>query len=474
MQQYRTRINGAEVDTEVMGIVTNPYDGTPVGEVGVASEREIEAAIVAAENGFASMRLVPTHERANLLDRIAAAIRERERDLAELITCESGKPIRFARGEVARAITTFTLAAAEARTQTGEVVPIDQQPDLEGRLCLYRRVPRGPVAAIAPFNFPLNLVAHKLAPALAVGASVVLKPAAQSPLTAHVLAQLVDAAGAPKGAFNVVHCPAELGERLVSDDRMKVLSFTGSDALGWRLKALAGKKQVVLELGGNAPCIIDAGVDIDSILPRVLESAWANAGQVCIKAQRFFVHTDRFNDFLDRFVAASQTVPVGDPRNEETVVGPLIEARHRERVLSWIEEARTAGAQVLCGGRREGQVVWPTVITGTDVTMRVRALEVFGPVTVVERARSFQHALELANEGRYGLQASVFTPDLAHALEAYATLDYGAVLINDPSTFRADNYPYGGNKDSGLGREGVRSAMDEMTVPKVLVLKSGS
>jgi len=341
-------------------------------------------------------------------------------------------------------------------------------------LCLYRRVPRGPVAAIAPFNFPLNLVAHKLAPALAVGASVVLKPAAQSPLTAHVLAQLVDAAGAPKGAFNVVHCPAELGERLVSDDRMKVLSFTGSDALGWRLKALAGKKQVVLELGGNAPCIIDAGVDIDSILPRVLESAWANAGQVCIKAQRFFVHTDRFNDFLDRFVAASQTVPVGDPRNEETVVGPLIEARHRERVLSWIEEARTAGAQVLCGGRREGQVVWPTVITGTDVTMRVRALEVFGPVTVVERARSFQHALELANEGRYGLQASVFTPDLAHALEAYATLDYGAVLINDPSTFRADNYPYGGNKDSGLGREGVRSAMDEMTVPKVLVLKSGS
>ena len=472
MQHYRSKIGGTVAATQATAVVTNPYDGTPVGEVGVASERDLEAAIASAEHGFESMRLTTTHERAELLSRIAAAIGERGAELADLITHESGKPIRYARAEVARAVTTFTLAAAEARTQTGDVLPVDQQVGFEGRLCLCRRVPRGPVAAISPFNFPLNLVAHKLAPALAVGAPVVLKPAAQSPLTAHVLSDIVDAADAPAGAFNVVHCSAEVGERLVVDERMKVLSFTGSDALGWRLKSIAGKKKVVLELGGNAPCIVDAGVDLDAILPRLVDSAWANAGQVCIKAQRIFVHADLFEVFLDRFVVASQAVAVGDPCDERTVVGPLIERRHVERVLAWIGEARSAGARVLCGDRSDGPLVWPTVLTQTTADMRVRSLEVFGPVTVVERAESFAHALALANEGRFGLQASIFTPSLAHAMEAYQKLDFGAELVNDPTTFRADNYPYGGTKDSGFGREGVRSAMQELTEPKVLVLKA--
>ncbi len=471
MQQYPTRIRGTAVETSAVVPVVNPYDGTTVGEVGIASEREVEAAMAAAAEAFESLRHLPTHARAELLARIAAGIREHGAALAELITLESGKPIRYARSEVARAVTTFTVAAAEARTQSGQVLPIDQQPGYEGRLCLSSRVPRGPVTAIAPFNFPLNLVAHKLAPALAVGAPVVLKPAAQSPLTAHVLSQLVDAAGAPRGAFNVVHCSPELGERLVVDERMKVLSFTGSDTLGWRLKSLAGRKQVVLELGGNAPCILDAGVDLDPILPRLVESAWANAGQVCIKCQRIFVHADLFDAFVDRFVAASQAVSVGDPREEQTVVGPLIERRHVERVLGWIGEARSAGAQVLCGERSDGSLLWPTVLTRTAPEMRVRSLEVFGPVTVVEPAESFAHALALANQGRYGLQASVFTPSLSHALEAHRTLDFGAVLVNDPTTFRADSYPYGGNKDSGIGREGVSAAMEELTQPKVLVLK---
>jgi acyl-CoA reductase-like NAD-dependent aldehyde dehydrogenase len=469
--RYATKIEGVAVATQAVETVHNPYDGSVVGEVGVADERVLDAAMASAVAACAQMRAMATHERAELLTRIADAVRADAGELATLIMRESGKPIRYARAEVARAVTTFTVAAAETRTRTGQVLALDQQPGYEGRTCLVDRVPRGPVAAIAPFNFPLNLVVHKLAPALAVGAPVVLKPAAQAPLTAHRLAELVASAGTPKGAFHVIHCGPEIGERLVTDDRMKVLSFTGSDNLGWRLKSLAGKKQVVLELGGNAPCIVDAGVDLDRVLPRLLESAWANAGQVCIKCQRIFVHADLFDAFLERFVAASQAVPVGDPAAEQTVVGPIIEGKHVDRILSWIAEARSAGARVLCGDRREGRLVWPTVLTDTTVAMRVRSLEVFGPVTVVERAPSFEHALTLANEGRYGLQASLFTDSVDHALAAHRALDFGAVLINDATAFRADNYPYGGSKDSGMGREGVRAAMEELSEPKVLVLR---
>lgn len=473
MKQYASRIAGRAVGDQEIATVVNPFDGSGVASVGVASEADLEAAIAAAGEAFAPLRALATHERAELLGRIAAGIRERAADIAELIVAESGKPIRYARAEVARAVTTFTLAAAEVRTSTGDVMPLDQQPGYEGRLCLSGRAPRGPVAAIAPFNFPLNLVAHKLAPALAVGAPVVLKPAAQAPLTAHVLSDIVDAAGAPPGAFNVIHCSPELGEKLVRDDRLKVLSFTGSDGLGWRLKSMAGKKAVLLELGGNAPCIVDAGADLEVVLPRVGEAAWANAGQICIKAQRIVVHAELFDAFLDRFVAISLEVPVGDPRDEQTVVGPIIERRHVDRILDWVAEAKAGGARILCGARSDGQLVWPTVITQTTPGMRVRDLEVFGPVTVVERAEGFEHALDLANEGRFGLQASVFTPSLGHAMAAYERLDYGAVLINDAPTFRADNYPYGGTRDSGLGREGVRAAMHELTQAKVLVLRGG-
>jgi acyl-CoA reductase-like NAD-dependent aldehyde dehydrogenase len=473
MKQYASKIAGAAVGGQATEAVVNPFDGSTVARVGVASEADVDAAIAAACTAAGPLRGTSTHERAEILTRIAAGIRERGTDIAALIAAESGKPIRYARGEVARAVTTFTLAAAEVRTQTGDVMSLDQQPGYDGRICLSRRVPRGPTLAIAPFNFPLNLVAHKLAPALAVGAPVVLKPAAQAPLTAHLLSDVVDAAGAPAGAFNVVHCPPELGEKLVRDERLKVLSFTGSDSLGWRLKSMAGKKAVLLELGGNAPCIVDAGVDLEVILPRIVEAAWANAGQICIKAQRIFVHAELWGAFLDRFVAASLAVPVGDPRDEQTVVGPIIERRHVDRISDWITEAKAAGARVLCGARSDGQLVWPTVLTQTTADMRVRGLEVFGPVTVVERAENFEHALSLANEGRYGLQASVFTPSLAHAMAAYDRLDYGAVLVNDAPTFRADNYPYGGTRDSGIGREGVRAAMEELTESKVLVLRAG-
>jgi acyl-CoA reductase-like NAD-dependent aldehyde dehydrogenase len=472
MQRYRTKIGGRPQETRAFAQVTNPYDGTLVGEVGLGSENEIQSAILSTVDGFQATRRLASHERARILNAIAGQLEARGEELARLITLESGKPIRYARAEVSRAVTTFSLAAAEARRIGGEVHPIDQQPGFEGRLCLHRRVPRGPVAAISPFNFPLNLTAHKLAPALAVGASTVLKPPAQSPLTAHVLSDIVDQAGAPPGAFNVVHCPPEVGERIVTDERIKVLSFTGSTELGWRLKALAGKKQVVLELGGNAPCIIDAGTDLERAMPRLLEACWASAGQVCIRAQRLIVHTELYEQFRDRFVALSEQVVCGDPLDERTVVGPLIEPRHVERVLDWVREAEALGAQVLTGARAEGNVVRPTILIDTRPEMRVRGEEVFGPVVVLERAQSFAEAITRANDGRYGLQAGVFTPRLEHALLAFEQLEFGAVLVNDTPMFRSDAYPFGGTKDSGFGREGVRFAMEELTEHKVLSLLS--
>ncbi len=327
------------------------------------------------------------------------------------------------------------------------------------------------MAAIAPFNFPLNLVAHKLAPAIAVGTSVVLKPAPQAPLSALELAAILAEAGLPAGALSVVPCEPSRAQRLVEDERLKVLSFTGSDSVGWHLKSLAGKKQVQLELGGNAPCIVDEGTDLDAALDSILLGAWAFAGQVCIKVQRVYVHASLFDAFLERFVSATQALACGDPLDESTIVGPLIDRHHVQRVLDWIEEAVTAGATLHCGGRAQGSIVLPTVLSGVDPAQRVCADEVFGPVTVVERFETFDEALALCNAGRFGLQAGVFTPDLGRALRAHRELEFGGVLINDAPTFRVDSFPYGGTKDSGLGREGVRAAMSELCESKVLVLR---
>ena len=473
MQRYRTKIGGKPRETARYELVTNPYDGTPVGEVGVGSEAEIQAAIASTADGFQFTKRLATHERALLLTAIAARLSARAEEFTRLITLESGKPIRYARAEVLRAITTFTLAAAEVRGMGGEVQPIDQQAGYEGRLCLHCRVPRGPVAAISPFNFPLNLTVHKLAPALAVGAALVLKPPAQAPLTAHVLSDIVEQSGAPPGAFNVVHCPPEVGERIVTDERLRVLSFTGSADLGWRLKGLAGKKQVTLELGGNSPCIIDAGTDLDRVMPRLVEAAFASAGQVCIRAQRMIVHADLYERFCDRFVALSEQVVCGDPLDERTMVGPLIEARHVDRVLSWVHEAQNQGARLLSGGRCEGRVVFPTILVDVRPDARVSREEVFGPVTIIERAQTFDEAIAIANRGRYGLQAGVFTPRLEHAMRAFDQLEFGGVMVNDTPMFRSDSYPFGGMKDSGFGREGVRFAMEEMTEHKTLTLRSG-
>jgi len=470
LQRYRTQVAGELRNTAHFQVIKNPYDGEPVAEVGEAGAHELELAIDAAHTAFESGPRPATHQRAAVLERIAQTLREKSGELAELITRESGKPIRYARAEVARAALTFTLGAGESRRLGGEVLPIDQLPGAEGRLCLFERVPRGPIAAIAPFNFPVNLVAHKLSPALALGAPTVLKPAQQSPLTAHALGQWLLDAGLPERALSVLHMPPEVAEKLVTDERMAVLSFTGSDSLGFRLKSIAGKKSVLLELGGNAPCVIDQGVNLDAVVPRVAEGCWANAGQVCIKVQRVFVHKQLFSEFVERFVRFSERVVCGDPLREETTVGPLIEAKHVTRVLDWVREAKEGGARVLLGGHAEGQIVYPTILSNTSEQMRVCRDEIFGPVAVVEAVDSFDDALEACNRSRFGLQAGIFTNDVGHALSAFRRLRFGAVLINETPMLRVDNYPYGGMKDSGLGREGVRYAVEEFSEPKVLIL----
>lgn len=451
--------------------ITSPFDGEVVGEVCVGTDRDMDDAIAAATEAFEVTRRMPTHERIAVLRATAAGLKRRAEEVAELITRESGKPIRFSRGEVTRAQVTFELGAAEATRPTGEVLPIDLEARSEGRLCLHESVPRGPVAAISPFNFPLNLIAHKLSPAVAIGASTVLKPPPQCPLTGFLLAEILAEAGLPAGALNVLHCSPSTAQRMVEDDRLKVLSFTGSDVVGWKLKALAGRKQVLLELGGNAPCIVDEGADLDACMTPIVMGAWAHAGQVCIKVQRVFVHRSLYDAFLERFVAESRALPCGDPMDPATVVGPMIEPVHVERVLAWVAEARAAGAELHCGGEADGNVVQPTVLTNVGHDQRVCKDEVFGPVTVVEPFDDFDAVLAACNASRFGLQAGLFTNDLGRALHAFRELDYGGVLVNDVPTFRVDNFPYGGTKDSGFGREGLRFAMDEMSEPKVLILR---
>tara|TARA_R110002072_G_scaffold167853_3_gene321411 strand:- start:1741 stop:3168 length:1428 start_codon:yes stop_codon:yes gene_type:complete len=465
------RIGGKLRESAQVDTITNPFDGQVVGEVFVGSDRDMDDAIGAATQAFETTRKMPTHERAAILNGVAAGLERRALEVATLLTQESGKPIRYSHGEVQRAIVTFQLGAAEVTRPIGEVLPIDLQAHAEGRLCLHKSVPRGPVAAISPFNFPLNLIAHKLSPAVAIGTTTVLKPPPQCPLTGYLLAEIMEEAGLPGAALSVLHCSPSTAQRMVEDDRMKVLSFTGSDVVGWKLKAIAGRKQVLLELGGNAPCIVDEGTDLETALPSIVAGAWAHAGQVCIKVQRVLVHRSLYAEFLEKFIAQTEALGCGDPMDENTVVGPMIEKVHVERVLAWIAEAVASGAKLHCGGQADGQVLQPTILTDVNEDQRVCKDEVFGPVTVVEPFDTFDAALAKCNASRFGLQAGIFTNDLTRAMQAFEELDYGGVLINDVPTFRVDNFPYGGTKDSGFGREGIRFAMDEMSEPKVLVMR---
>ena len=463
-------IGGRWVETGAWLDVTSPYDGAVVGRVPEAGAEETRRALDAAEQ---AMRVpLPAHERAAILDRVAAALAERHDDVARTICAEAGKPMKAARVEASRAVSTYTMAAVEARKLAGDVVPMDASPAGVGKLAFTLRQPIGIVAAISPFNFPLNLVAHKIAPALAAGCAVVLKPASATPLSALLLAELETEAGLPAGWLNVV-CgpPSEIGDVLVEDERVKLITFTGSVPIGWKLRERAPRKRVNLELGNATPVVVAGDADLDAAASRLAANAFSFAGQSCISVQRIYVERSAYDGFLERFLPQVQALTVGDPADEDTDVGPVIAESERERVLGWIEEARGAGATILTGGSVEDHLLQPTVIAEPPPGTRVASEEVFGPVCTVAPVDSLDEAIALANSTRFGLQAGVFTRDLTSALRAARELDFGGVTVNEAPTFRADQMPYGGVKDSGNTREGPAYAVREMTEERLVVLQ---
>jgi acyl-CoA reductase-like NAD-dependent aldehyde dehydrogenase len=450
--------------------VRSPFDHHLVGTTFRPRTAHIEMAIQAAVRAFEVTRKLPSYERQRVLQSVAQGITDRREDFARTIALEAGKPIRTARAEVERAIFTFNIAADESTRIYGEWLPMDLQAFAASRWAIVRRFPLGPIAAITPFNFPLNLVAHKWAPAMAAGCTLVHKPASQTPLSSLLLAELVEQAGWPRGALNVLPLSSRDAERLVADERLKMLSFTGSAMVGWDLKKKAGKKRVTLELGGNAGVIIHHDADLEYAAERCTTGGFSYAGQSCISVQRIFVHSSVMEGFLAAFLPRVQKLSMGDPLDGATDVGPMISEADAQRAEEWINEAIAAGARLLCGGKRNGPFLAPTVLTGTRPEQRVNCEEIFAPVVTVEPYDDFAEAVRRVNNSRYGLQAGVFTRDAKLLFHAYDELEVGGVVAGDVPTFRLDHMPYGGVKDSGLGREGLRYALEEMTEQKILVV----
>ncbi|PXY32526.1 aldehyde dehydrogenase family protein [Prauserella muralis] len=464
-------VAGKPVTRAETAVVRHSYDDSEAGTHAVPADADVEEAVAAAHAVRAEAAALPAHVRAGALDHVSRALTERAEEFAALITAESAKPIKWARAEVGRAASTFRWAAEEARRFAGELQRLDTDPGGTGRFALVRRVPRGPVLGITPFNFPLNLVAHKVAPAIAVGAPIVLKPAPATPLTALALGEVLAETGLPAGSWSVLPVGNDAAARLVTDPRLPVVSFTGSVPVGWGIRDAAPRKHVTLELGGNAAVIVAPDwPDLDFAAERIATFAMYQAGQSCISVQRVYAHADVFGELSERVVAKVRALGTGDPRSPRTDVGPLINTAAARRVESWIDEAVAAGARRDTGGGRHGATVAPTVLTHVPEDVSVQADEVFGPVVSVNRVASVDEALRLVNASRFGLQAGVFTRDLPTAFHASATLDVGGVVVGDVPSFRADQMPYGGVKDSGVGREGPAAAMTDLTEERVTVL----
>ena len=447
-----------------------PYDGTVVGRVFQGRREHADAAIAAAVKAFGTTRRLPAFERQRVLRRVAESMSQRKEEFAHTLALEAGKPIKAARSEVERTIFTFTVAAEESTRIHGEYLPLDWQEFTVGRWGLVRRFPLGAVAGITPFNFPLNLVAHKVAPAIACGCTMVLKPAPQTPMSALLLAETIQQAGWPDGALNILPLSNEDAGLLITDERLKLISFTGSDAVGWEIKRRAGKKKVALELGGNAGVIVHSDADLAYAAERCVAGGFAYAGQSCISVQRILVERSVCGKFTDLLVAGVQQLKTGNPMLDSTDVGPLIRESDAIRASDWVQEAVRGGARLLCGGQRKGSILEPTVLTGTRSEMKVSCQEIFAPVVSVEPYDDFYDALKQVNSSAYGLQTGIFTRDAKLLFNAYEELEVGAVVAGDVPTFRIDHMPYGGIKDSGLGREGLRYAIEEMTEPKLLVM----
>ena len=462
-------VAGEWVETGDWIDVRSPYSGEVVGRVAKGGAEETRRAIDAAEQALHNP--LPAHKRAEILVKVVAGIARRHDEIARQISDEAGKPLKAARVEASRAMSTYTFAAVEARKLVGEMVPMDAAQAGEGKLAFTLRRPIGVVGAISPFNFPLNLVAHKLAPALAAGCPVVLKPATQTPLSALLLAELEDEAGLPPGWLSVVVGPsAEIGDVLVEDERVKAITFTGSGAVGWGLAARAARKKVNLELGNATPVIVTADADIEAAATAMAAHAFSFAGQSCISVQRLYVERPAYDRFVEAFLPKVEALKIGDPADEETDVGPVIDEDARERILEWIAEARDGGAEILAGGEERDGLIAPTVIAGASPELKVSCEEIFGPVVTVNAFDSLDEAIELANSTRYGLQAGIFTSRLDTAMHAGQELEFGGVIVNEAPTFRADQMPYGGVKDSGNTREGPAYAVHELTEERLVVI----
>lgn len=452
--------------------VTNPYSQEVFAEVSLAGAAEIDGAIEIAVRAFEKTRVLPTYLRSRICSQIAQGIEDRSEEFAETISRESGKPLVFARAEVARSISTFRIAAEEASRIHGELLHLDITEPAKGKIGLVRRFPIGPISGISPFNFPLNLVAHKVAPAMACGNPIVLKPSSSTPLTALLLGKVVSETDAVEGSFSVLPCKSSEATALVEDDRLQMVTFTGSPPVGWDIKRRAGKKKVTLELGGNAGVVVEPDADLDFAAKKVCFGAFAFSGQVCISVQRTYVHESCFEPFMERLQQEVNQLKPGDPLDPTVTFGPMIDTGNAERIESWIQEALDGGAKRITGGKRNGAFFEPTVLTGVTADKKVVCEEAFGPVLVVEPYSDFYQALETINHSDFGLQAGVFTNQLDKAMRAFNRLEVGGVVINDVPTFRVDNMPYGGIKDSGFGREGLKYSIEEMTEIKLLVLNN--
>ena len=450
--------------------VTNPYTGEVIAETYLASREQLNTAVEAAEQAFTDLKSMPVYERVKLLNALAEELRSHRDEIARTIATEAGKPIRDAEVEADRGVFTVEVAAEEAKRITGEVMPLDLLASSKGRFGIVRRFPIGPIAGISPFNFPLNLALHKLAPALASGNPIVLKPPSLDPLTMLKVAEMVDRIGVPKGAVSVLSMNRQVGDAMVEDDRFKLLSFTGSPNVGWDMKRRAGMKRVVLELGGNAGVIVDEDADIDFAAQRVRVGAFAYAGQVCISVQRVFVHEAVYDTFLPRLVAETERVKIGDPLDRDVDLGPMIDDKAASRSQQWIEDAVAQGARVLTGGKAEGRFLSPTIIENAPRDAFVCSREAFAPLVTVFKVPSFADAVCQVNDSEYGLQAGVFTNNLERALYAFEQIEAGGVILNDVPTYRIDHMPYGGVKASGLSREGLRYAIEDMTEMRLLVI----
>lgn len=451
--------------------VTDKFTGKVVTKVALADEKAISQAIAKAVEAAGPMREMAAYERQAVLNHCVDRFKAREKELAESLCIEAGKPIKDARGEVARLIDTFRIGAEEAVRIGGEIMTMDISPRAKGYRGMWKRVPIGPVSFISPFNFPLNLAAHKIAPALAVGCPFILKPASMTPLGALIIGEILAELDLPKGAFSILPCRRDGANLFTEDERLKLLSFTGSPEVGWDLKAKAGKKKVVLELGGNAAVVVDEDADLDDAVGRIIIGAFYQSGQSCIGVQRIYVHESVYDTFRKKLVEKTKKLKAGDPKDEETFIGPMISEKEAERLEGWIASAKKRGGKVLCGGKRQGAMLDATLMENVPTDEKIVCVEAFGPVAVLEKFTDFNEVLKRVDDSTYGLQAGLFTRDIHKAMKAWDTLEVGGVLINEIPSWRVDHMPYGGVKDSGIGREGIRFAMEDMTEIRLLVIR---